>query len=155
MTMSNVSSINDTVQKTQVWLKELTHEGHYDDEPQAYSALRSVLHALRDRLTVDEAADLASQLPMLVRGIYYEGWKPAATPKKYDTAAEFREEVEHNMGNGTQVDPDHASRTVFRLLTEHVTGGQLAHVIDMLPEEVRGLWAPKQGGDRSAASRPS
>jgi uncharacterized protein (DUF2267 family) len=31
-----------------------------------------VLHALRDRLTVEEASDLAAQLPMLIRGLYYE-----------------------------------------------------------------------------------
>lgn len=143
MTMSNVSSINETVQKTQIWLKELAAEGHFEDEPQAYSALRSVLHALRDRLTVEEAADLASQLPMLVRGIYYEGWRPATTPKKYDTAAEFRDEVRHHLAGGTRIDPDHAARAVFHLLSEHVTGGQLGHVISMLPDELRALWAPQ------------
>lgn len=31
------------------------------------------LHALQDRLTVQEGADLAAQLPLLVKGIFYDG----------------------------------------------------------------------------------
>jgi uncharacterized protein (DUF2267 family) len=34
-----------------------------------------MLHALRDRLPPEIAVHLSAQLPMLVRGIYYEGWK--------------------------------------------------------------------------------
>jgi uncharacterized protein (DUF2267 family) len=47
---------------------------------QSYSALRAVLHALRDRLTVAETAHLSAQLPMLIRGIYFKGWDPTKVP---------------------------------------------------------------------------
>jgi uncharacterized protein (DUF2267 family) len=64
-----------TLQKTQVWLNDLMFELDWEDRPQkAYLALRTVLHALRDRLTVEEAVQLGAQLPMLVRGFYFEGW---------------------------------------------------------------------------------
>jgi uncharacterized protein (DUF2267 family) len=43
---------------------------------QSYAALGAVLHALRDRLTVEETAQLGAQLPMLVRGIFYAEWDP-------------------------------------------------------------------------------
>lgn len=140
MAQTTVSSLNDTVQKTQVWLKELAEIGRFEDESQAYSAFRGVLHALRDRLTVDEAAHVASGLPMLVRGFYYEGWKPAATPQKYSTANEFRDRVKEKMGNGSPVDPNHATRTVFELLERKLPAGEIENVRQMLPGEIRALW---------------
>ena len=66
-----------TTQKTQVWLNDLMSQLDWEDKPQkAYMALRTVLHALRDRLMVEEAVQLGAQLPMLIRGFYYDGWTP-------------------------------------------------------------------------------
>ena len=78
--MSEVELIDRSVEKTNVWLKELAAELGTDDRKFAYRVLRAYLHAVRDRLMVDEAAQLAAQLPELVRGIYYEGWVPSRTP---------------------------------------------------------------------------
>ena len=78
--MSEVELIDRSVEKTNVWLKELAEELGTDDRKFAYRVLRAYLHAVRDRLMVDEAAQLAAQLPELVRGIYYEGWVPSRTP---------------------------------------------------------------------------
>jgi len=57
-----------TLQKTNLLLKQLGDTLHWDDHHKAYHGLRAVLHALRDRLPVPEAAHLGAQLPMLVRG---------------------------------------------------------------------------------------
>ena len=59
--MSNAASeiFDAPLQKTQVWLNELMSELQWDDKPQkTFLALRTALHALRDRLTVEEAAEL-------------------------------------------------------------------------------------------------
>src|SRR5438552_3108412 len=99
MTVSPIDALNTTFEKTQCWLKELTKEGYFAEEGQAYAAFRSVLHALRDRLPVDEAAHLAAQLPMLIRGMYYEGWKPSAVPTRERTLREFLDHVRRNLGH--------------------------------------------------------
>ena len=72
--MTLPTTLRHAIQQVQVWLKELRDNGDLADEAAAYSVLRAVLHQLRDRLTPEEAVDLAAQLPLIVRGIYFEGW---------------------------------------------------------------------------------
>jgi hypothetical protein len=87
-----VSAPRDAVQvccdRTNEWLKEI-EEALGPDRHRAYQALRAVLHCLRDRLTLSEAAQLADQLPMLVRGIYYEAWHPAESPRRSGPVTNF------------------------------------------------------------------
>ena len=135
-----VENIESTYQKTQTWLKELQDLGQMEDEGQAYSVLRAVLHALRDRLTVDEGANLASQLPLLVTGVYYDGWKPANAPSRERTRESFVQHVREQFGNNENIDAEQAISSVFGLLSEKVTAGEIADVQHMLPEPVRELW---------------
>ena len=82
MSVTTIPHIEASVHTANVWLKELAQELGWEDRERVYHALRSVLHALRNRLTVDEAADLGAQLPLLIRGLYYEGWDPSSTAVK-------------------------------------------------------------------------
>jgi uncharacterized protein (DUF2267 family) len=140
MPLTNVPSLNRSAHKTQVWLKDLSERGHLEDEQQAYSVLRAVLHALRDRLTVDEAANFAAQLPMIVRGVFYEGWKPSVTPIKYKDRAEFYERIRHELRDKANVDVVHGTEAVFGLLTTKITAGEMANVREMMPADLRLLW---------------
>ena len=86
MSTTGLDAFDTTLQKTAVWLKEIMAEFGSKDRHLAYLALRATLHALRDRLTVEEAVHLGAQLPMLVRGFYYEGWTPSGKPVKVKKA---------------------------------------------------------------------
>ena len=68
-----------TVQESNLWLKDLMERLGTYDRHHAYSTLRAVLHGLRDRIGPESAAHLGAQLPMLLRGLYYEGWDPRAS----------------------------------------------------------------------------
>ena len=124
----------------QRWINELMRDLRVDDPQVAYRALRATLHALRDRLTPEEAVDLGAQLPTLVRGIYYEGWRPAATPQRSRHPQEFFDRVGRELVAERDPSPQAATRSVFRLLAGHVTEGEVADIVGMLPEPLRELW---------------
>lgn len=135
-----LSVFDTTVQKTNLWLKETMAELHLDDPEDAYRALRAVLHALRDRLIIEEAADLGAQLPMLLRGLYFEGWRPAGKPLKIRHLQEFLEQIDTQFLGPRQQDPERIARGVFAVLARHMPPGQLNDIRQGLPEEIRQLW---------------
>ncbi|TMB45162.1 MAG: DUF2267 domain-containing protein, partial [Deltaproteobacteria bacterium] len=89
MSATGLEVFDTTLQKTNSWLKELMGILGSQDRHMAYLALRATLHALRDRLTVEEVAHLGAQLPMLIRGFYYEGWDPTGKPLRVRRKEEF------------------------------------------------------------------
>jgi uncharacterized protein (DUF2267 family) len=115
------------------------------DRHRAYQALRAVLHCLRDRLTVDEAAQLGDQLPMLVRGIYYEAWHPAGKPEKIRSREEFLAKIHTHLPKARSINPENAARAVFQVLEKHVTAGEISDVMRTLPQDIRELWPRPQG----------
>jgi len=141
MPQSPVAAIETTVNKTHGWLKELMEIGGFADESQAYTALRAALHTIRDRLTVDEATHLGAQIPMLVRGFYYEGWKPSLAPNKERSKEAFLASVRESLRANTTVDPEQAVRATFQLLEHQITAGEMEDVRQMMPADVRELWA--------------
>ena len=139
MSLTAISPIESTVHTTNVWLKELDEEMGWHDRPRAYQALRAVLHALRDRLTVAEAVDLGAQLPMLIRGMYYEGWTPNGKPVKERSREEFLAHIAAVFEN-PEIYPEGVAWGVFAVLRKHVSAGEIKDIKGILPAEIRSLW---------------
>lgn len=129
------------VHKANAWLQELDGELGWGDLDATLLALRAVLHALRDRLTPNEAVQLAAQLPLLIKGVYVDGWRPSATPQRMRSREEFLDMVRRPLMRGIpEADPEAVTRAVFRLLDEHVSGGEISDVRGVLPAEWSDLW---------------
>jgi uncharacterized protein (DUF2267 family) len=135
--------LETTIQKTHEWLRDITNAIGINDVHLAYGALRAVLHALRDRLTVDETVQLGAQLPMLIRGLYYEGWCPRGKPAKTHKA-EFLDAIRHQFPGQDRLHPEVLARAVLTVLSRHVSPGEVRDVKAILPAELRDLW-PGQG----------
>ncbi len=141
MTITTSDIFEGTLRKTDAWLHEIGHELGWEDPRGAYLALRAVLHALRDRLLANEAADLGAQLPMLVRGLYYQGWKPTNAPRKERHKEQFLAHILHEFRKTPEIlDAEPIARAVFKVLADRVTAGEIDDVRHMLPPELRELW---------------
>lgn len=138
----HIDSFDTTVQKTYEWVNEVNRDLELDSRQRSYEVLRGFLHALRDRLPVDEAVHLGAQLPMLLRGIYYEGWNPTGKPEKMN----LDEFLEHVRSKAVLVDSDDTeamARSAARVLRQYVTEGEIRQVTGVLPADIRSLFEEK------------
>ena len=134
------SIIKRSAEAAHVWFGETAAELGTDDLHDAARALRAVLHGLRDRVSVEESAQLASQLPTLIRGIYYEGWKPGAKrPLAHDVDA-FLEHVATEGRMAGETEASLAVAAVARVLHRHVSEGEMNDVLAVLPSKLRPLF---------------
>jgi len=139
MTVTRIDTIENSTEKAYAWIDELASELGTDDRANAYRVLRAVLHALRDRVTVDEAAQLAAQMPALIRGIYYENWDPSTTPRSYRDPDTFLQGIASEALLHGETEASFAVAAVMRTLRRHVSTGELDQVAAMLPARMRGL----------------
>ena len=140
MSATGLEVFDKTVQTTNAWLKEIM-EVMGPDRHRAYRILAAVLHALRDRLTVDEAAQLGAQLPILVRGMYYDQWHhPAGKPERLRHKEEFLSAVAEELDDIGSINPEQATRAVFAVLEHHIARGEIEDVKATMPTHLRDLW---------------
>lgn len=139
-TETHLDVIDKTVHKTYEWLKEIEEELGTENRHFAYQSLRAVLQVLRDRLPVQEASDLASQLPLLISGIFHEKWKPGSAPLKEKDVGEFLGRIQAYFPREKELDPRFIARAVFRVLKKHVSEGEIEDVRQNLSKDLKGLF---------------
>lgn len=142
MAFTGLDVFDRTVHRANAWLKDLHTTLGWDDRHHVYVALVSVLRALRDRIPHTEAVQLGAQLPMILAGAYYAGWKLSTTPLPLRDRASFLERVQEELRPTLPgADAERVTRAVFDVLAKHVTAGELEDVVSALPSEIRELWA--------------
>jgi uncharacterized protein (DUF2267 family) len=140
MSATGLDVFDTTLQKTHSWLNELMRLMDWDDKHKAYQALRLTLHALRDRLTVPEVVQLGAQLPMLVRGFYYEGWRPDGAVLVIRHKDEFLAPIAEHFRSDPEADAERIARAVFAVLAARVAKGEIENIEHILPKQLRALW---------------
>lgn len=140
MSAVGLESIDHTVQLTHIWINDLDGRLGWESKSRSYRLLRTVLQAVRDWLPANEAADLAAQLPELLRGVYYEHWRPAITPVRERSRADFLSRVDDAFKSDPLVFAPDAVATVFAMLSDKISGGEIEDVRRSLPADLRELW---------------
>ncbi len=139
--MNEQDLIDSTIHTSRVWFRDLmqTLELPDDEAGRGFHALRAGLHAIRDRLPITEAVHLGAQLPTLVRGVYYEDWRPSRTPAPIHDVDGFLRRVAEDGHLAGETEASHAVGAVMRVLRRHVTAGEIDDVLAALPADIRAL----------------
>ena len=139
MATARVDIIDRSVEKAHVWINDLAEELGTEDYHHAYRVLRAFLHGLRDHLPVDEGAQLAAQLPIFVRGVFYEAWEPSRTPHHARGVEGFLKAIADEAGLAGETEASFAASAASRVLRRHVSAGEAVSVLRALPEHLREL----------------
>ena len=139
--MHDPDSLTHTVDLTRNWLRELCTELYTQDGRDAWAAFREVGHLLRDHLPDAEVAQLAAQLPLVLRGVWYEGWRPSAGKRTHDADA-FLDALRIRLDRTRPMEPRLALQGVVTLLRRHISRGELEDVLHVLPGAIKPLFAP-------------
>jgi len=139
MSATGLEVFDRTLQTTHIWLDEIIEDLHTDRQT-AWHVLGAVMRPLRDRLPPGLSAHLSAELPLLVRGSYFDQWRPGAQNLKLRSLAEFLERVSDGLRDTKPIGSLDAVRTVFAVLERHLDHGQTEKIRQALPDEIRALW---------------
>ena len=95
---------------------------------------------LRDWLSVNDAAHFGAQLPELLRGVYYEHWRPANRREKHRSRTDFLARVADAFEKDPIIYVSEAVMAVFDLLSHKLSAGEIEKVRHALPADLRSLW---------------
>ena len=139
----SADAVERSVHKTNEWLSDLCAELGREDRNEAWRILHAYLHVLRDRITIEEGAHLAAQLPHLLRGAFYEGFVPSRTPRPIRDEREFLARLCDAASLSGSTEASVAAEAATRVLRRHVASGEVEQVLNPLPESVRTVLAPR------------
>ncbi|MDW3223856.1 MAG: DUF2267 domain-containing protein [Paracoccaceae bacterium] len=141
MTAHGLEVIDHSVHLTHEWTNELAGRLGWSSKRSALRLMRVTLHRIRDHLLVDELAQLSAQLPLLIRGFFFEGWVPKNTPVRERHAHEFIAVIDAEMENSAEYRGREDIKCVFDLLNARVSAGEIEDIRASLPSDLRQIWA--------------
>lgn len=143
VSVTGIGVFDATIQNSNLWFEEMMDDLDWKDKYRAYLALRVSLHTLRDMLNTRETAELGGNLPMLIRGLYYEGWTPTEKPLRRRSKSEFLGAIREYFNNDPEVHPERVAREVFKLVIKSMSENAIDNIERILPGELQDLWSEK------------
>jgi uncharacterized protein (DUF2267 family) len=137
---TGIDVLEKSEQETNIWLNEIGERLETPDRRKAFNALRATLHAVRDRVGADNALHLAAQLPLIIKGLFFENWRPSETPTREREKDTFLANVDAEITRGLGVEPERAVRAVLEVLADHIDQAEITKLQALFPENMRDLW---------------
>lgn len=134
-------NFDNYVKDAKTWLHELCNQLGIEDEKKAARIFRSVLHAVRDRIPTGEALHLGAQLPILWKGIYYDGFT-MHEPVRIRQEDEWLEFIRSKDSGAQEADfptLDHAYyafQDVMKFLKTRLSAGQYEQIAQAIHSDI-------------------
>jgi uncharacterized protein (DUF2267 family) len=114
------------------------------EERRAETLIFAVFQELRDRLTPQEADDVAAQLPLSLKMLWKSFDRPNRRVRRVDEPR-FLAEVARMAGLEDEAEGERAVAAVFTVLQEALGSpsgdeGEAWHVLSQLPTDLKRLW---------------
>ena len=138
MSQQGLETIEATTQKTQEWIARIAETLHME-KGDAWKSLRAVLQTARDRLPLDVTVHFGAQLPMLIRGLYYEGWEPSKVPIKM-SLQEFLDAIAQKIVSDRAIDPAETTQAVLSVIGSYIGLGEMEKVKHAFPRDMQNLF---------------
>ncbi len=129
-----------TTHEAHEWVNDRAGRTGWSNEREVLRLLRTVLVNIRDHLPVNEMAQFSAQLPLILRGTFYEGWQPKKTPVRERHAADFIAAVEAQVGEVLDYRGESDIKAVFNVINARISRGEVEDVRACLPQELRDMW---------------
>ena len=137
---------NKYVQEGEQFIREVAEQTNTPwDSIRAFRLTRVVLHALRNRLPTATSLQLISQLPMLIKAVYVDGWKITDSSKSIRNVGDFIEAVREEGGSSlmsnfvNDQEVIQVVQAVFVVLRRHISEGEIEDVLATLPKVLRSM----------------
>jgi len=140
MSINQVKSFRNTMDKSYEWLSDIQLEMPWIEHEHAFAALKATLKSVRDRLTPEEAVHFGSQLPALLRGYYFEGWKLSKVPSCDKDIEDIMKRFEKYFGHANVENPYLLFKTCLKIITNRVSQGEIEDVESVMPKRLKSFW---------------
>ena len=139
--MGTTAIFDTSLQQAHEWLHAVGGELGTSNERSACAVLRAALHVIRDSLTMAQALELGDRLPVLVRGLYYEGWhlknglETKLTPE--EAMASASQDLRWHNELPSQ---EETLRAAFNALRRLLPQDQVQNLLQAPPVSIQRLW---------------
>jgi uncharacterized protein (DUF2267 family) len=130
--------IERNVHLTHMWIDDIDTQLNWGNHHKSFRLLRGWLHALRDSLPLSEVAHVSAQLPLMVRGLFFEQWRPVADRPRMDGES-FLNRLDEEVYPDQMEDTAQAATSVFLVFKSHVGEQESNKLLHVLPKGVREL----------------
>lgn len=137
--MTSIPILDKNIHQTMSWIYAIEEACDWDenDQRKAFAALRSVLHALRDILPIESAIHLSAQLPLIIRGLFFENWSTHAPKQKIRRSEDFIMQVAENLFAYPDINASEVTNSVLRVMSERISVGEYEKILAVLPKELK------------------